>query len=176
MSNKLFVVCGEPGVGKSKIANHIAGRVDGKCLSTDKIRKDLFGPDPEYTRKESQATYDEMFDQARNFLKRGETVVLDATFMFAAGRERANRLAQEHTDPYNFTIVRVTADESVALQRIRDRNGVSDATVDVYHSIRDRFESVELPHVKIDNSDWWFSTKKRMRDKDLYESPSYYST
>lgn len=175
MNGALFIVAGEPGVGKSRVAKHIAKRTDGKRLATDVIRKDLFGQNPEYTKKESQTVYDEMFDRARNLLKKGEPVVLDATFMLSSGRERANRLAQQFTDPYNFTIVRVVCDESVALKRIREReDSASDADADVYRSIRDRFEKIELPHVTIDNSEWWFRTKRELREKDVYEIPSYY--
>jgi predicted kinase len=175
MSGALFVVCGEPGVGKTTIAKLIANSADGKRLSTDNIRKDLFGPDPDYTKEESEATYDEMFDRARNMLKEGKVVVLDATFMFQKGRERANRLAQEYTDPYEFTIVRVVVDDEIAKYRIRSReDSESDAGVSVYNSIKDRFEPIELPYVEIDNSTWLFSTKREMREKGLYDSASYY--
>lgn len=175
MSGAVFVVCGPPGVGKSRVAEHIAKRTDGDRLATDKIRKDLFGPEPEYTREESQATYDEMFTRARKRLKDGGVVVLDATFMLKRGRERANHLAQEYTDPYDFTIVRVTADEDVVRKRIKEReDDPSDADFEIYQSIRDRYEPLELPHVTIDNSDWWFTTRQRMRDADIYEVPSYY--
>ena len=175
MDGAVFVVAGEPGVGKSKVAKHIAKRTDGKRLATDVIRKDLFGPEPTYSKEESQAVYDEMFDRAKNRLTRGEPVVLDATFMLASGRERANRLAQKFTDPYDFTIVRVICDEDIAIRRIKERDsGPSDADVDVYRSIRDRFEEIELPHVTIDNSAWWFDTKQQLREAEVYEIPSYY--
>jgi len=173
MSNgKLIIVCGEPGVGKSSVAEYIAKLFDifGNChvLATDEIRKELFGPEPEYTKEESQATYDEMFDRARLRLQENENVVLDATFMLQRGRERANRLAQEHTEPYNFTIVRVTCDPDTAKRRIRQREeSASDADVQVYHSIRDRFEPIELPHVTIDNSDSWWQTREKLSNKEL---------
>lgn len=173
--SKLIVVCGEPGVGKSRVARHINKRLDGKRLATDEIRKDLFGPEPDYTKKESQQVYDEMFDRARNWLIDEVPVVLDATFMLKRGRERANKLAQQFTKPYDFTIVRVTCEPSVAKKRIRQReNSASDADVDVYRSIRDRFEPVELPHIEVDNSGWWFNTIDDLGGKDLYTKPSYY--
>lgn len=174
--SRVFVVAGEPGVGKTRVAQHIAKRTGGTHLSTDSIRKDLFGPDPEYMSGESQATYDEMFNRARKLLRDGETVVLDGTFSHKAGRERANCLAQKYTDPYEFTIVRVECDPDVTRKRIREReDSDSDADVSIYESIKDRFEPVELPHVTIDNSDrWFFTTKQRLRDTDLYETPSYY--
>lgn len=167
-NGKLIIVCGEPGVGKSSVAEYIAKLCRATHLSTDEIRKELFGPDPEYTRAESQATYDEMFDRARNILEDNGAVVLDATFMLQSGRERANRLAQEYTEPYNFTIVRVECDPDTAKRRIRQREDTtSDADVSVYRSIRDRFEPVELPHVTIGNSGRWWHTKMKVQNKEL---------
>jgi len=174
--SRLIVVCGEPGVGKSKVADLLSRRTGGHVLRTDEIRKDLFGPEPEYTKEESQATYDEMFDRAKNLLRDGhKCVILDATFMLKRGRERANALAQEYTDPYNFDIVRVTADEDVVRKRIREReNDASDADFQIYQSIRDRFEPIELPCTEIDNSGYWWDTMEQCRSKDLYSKPSYY--
>lgn len=173
--SEVIVVCGEPGVGKSKVARHIADRIGGERLATDEIRKDLFGPEPDYTKEESQQVYDEMFDRARNFLLEEKPVVLDATFMLKVGRERADFLAQKYTSPYNFTLVRVTCEPDVAKERIRNReDSASDADVSVYQSIRDRFETIKYPHVEIDNSRRWWHTLKEMRSKDLYTYPSYY--
>lgn len=175
--NRLIVVCGEPGVGKSRVADLLSRRTGAHILRTDEIRKDLFGPEPEYTTEESQATYDEMFDRARNLLKDGDSVILDATFMLQKGRERANRLAQKHTNPYWFDIVRVTADEDTVRKRLRKReDDASDADFTIYQSIRDRFEPIELPHTEIDNSgSWWLDTIEELRSEDLYSKPSYYS-
>ena len=174
--SRLIVVCGEPGVGKSKVADLLSRRTGGHVLRTDEIRKDLFGPEPEYTSEESQQVYDEMFDRAKNLLRDDhKCVILDATFMLKVGRERADFLAQKYTDPYNFDIVRVTADEDVVRKRIREReNDASDADFSIYQSIRDRFEPIEFPHVEIDNSGYWWDTMEQCRSKDLYSTPSYY--
>lgn len=163
MKPRLLIVCGEPGVGKSKVARHIARRTFAKHLATDSIRKYMFGENPEYTQEESQAVYDEMFGRAEALLNRGKTVVLDATFMLAQGRERAHDLAEEHDA--DFDIIRVTAPASECKYRIRKReDSDSDADVSVYQSIADRFEPVELPHIEIDNSEWWFHTTRQLVD------------
>lgn len=175
--SKLILVCGEPGVGKSKIASHLSKKLGGRVLRTDEIRKELFGPEPDYSTEESRKVYDAMFERADVLLQQDYTVILDATFMLQKGRERANHLAQVNTDPYDFTIIRVTAEPSVVKERIRERgeDSASDADVRVYQSIRDRFEEVELPHVTIDNSHTWFETRKQLWSKDLYAKPSYYT-
>lgn len=170
MTTQLVVICGEPGVGKSKVARIINSYIDGKLFATDAIRKQLFGANPEYTQSESQAVYDEMFSRAMNALLRSKSVVLDATFMYEKGRERAEIIAERSSTDVNLSIIRVTCDPTEAKKRIRERaeNGdsESDAGVDVYQSIRDRFEPIERDHTVIDNSGDWIDTLISLREKD----------
>jgi predicted kinase len=176
MSGQLIVVCGPPGVGKSKVAAHIEHRTGGRCFRTDEIRKEMFGPEPDYTQEESQAVYDELLSRAKQFLIKDRIVILDGTFMKQSGRQRASNLAQRYTDGYQFTLIRVTADEDVVEERIRNRDGVSDADVEVYRSIRDRFEDIRLPHKVLDNSGYWWDTSKTLdKELDVYATPSWLS-
>lgn len=145
----LAVVCGLPGVGKSTVARAIADRVDATVLRTDVIRKDLFS-DPTYTSAETVAVYDELLTRAFERLDVGESVVLDATFKTSERRIQARDLATQVGA--TFRLVRVTCDESVLEQRIRERDGVSDADFDVHVEFRDRFEPLELDHLVVDNS------------------------
>lgn len=160
MTTRLYVVCGEPGVGKSEVASFLGLiRTNTVVLRTDEIRKELFGPDPDYTSQESQATYDEMFQRARNNLEDGGNVIMDATFMYADGRQRAKGLASE-TDA-TFHLLRIVCDEDTVIERIKSReDDASDAGVDVYRSIRDRFEPVEMSHSRVDNSGGLLDTMK----------------
>lgn len=179
MEQTLYVVCGEPGVGKSRVAENIATHADGTIIDTDHVRKDMFGPEPSYSWKEGMETYDELFNRAEKRLKDGETVILDGTFKLQQGRERANALAQEHTDPYIFEIVRVVADDPVVRRRLKERqqegNDISDADYSVYQSIRDTYEAVELPHTTVDNSSWFFETERQLIEAGVYPEPSWRS-
>lgn len=169
-STKLIVICGEPGVGKSKVARAVASTIDSELLATDSIRKQLFGPNADYTKSESQSVYDEMFSRAMDALLRSKSVVLDATFMYEKGRARAESLAQRSSNEVDLSIIRVVCDNDTAKSRIRRRaeyeDDDSDATVDVYMSIRDRFEPVEREHTVIDNSGDWTETLITLREKD----------
>jgi len=170
MTTQLIVVCGEPGVGKSRVAHVVSAYTDARLLSTDSIRKELFGQNPEYTKSESQAVYDEMFTRAMDALLQGRNAVLDATFMFERGRERAETIAERSSSEVDLSIIRVVADNSTVKQRIRERaesgESESDATVEVYQSIRDRFEPIEREHTVIDNSGDWTDTLIALREKD----------
>lgn len=150
----LYLVCGEPGVGKSRVAETIAEWEDATRYATDEIRKQVYGPNPSYDREESQGTYDEMFRRAEVSLEAETSVVLDATFMLAKGRMRALELSIIHD--VSFHPFRVECEPSVVKDRIRARQQEgstdSDAGIEVYQSIRDRFEPVADTYHIIDNS------------------------
>jgi predicted kinase len=167
MNSRVLVVCGEPGVGKSYIAGFLSRRTGARILRTDEIRKELFGPDPEYTTEESQATYDEMFSRAENALDNGVSVILDATFMLQSGRERAREIATEKDA--TLDVLRVVCDPETAKRRILGRDGVPDSDEEIHDSIADRFEPVKITHHEIDNSGSWEETVGQIESKVLSE-------
>lgn len=67
---RLVVVCGLPGTGKTTVATEVADRVGGRLLRTDVVRKDLVD-DPDYTDAETRRVYDELLDRAERTLGRG---------------------------------------------------------------------------------------------------------
>jgi predicted kinase len=146
---RLVTVCGCPGVGKSTVSRIAADRLDARWLRTDEIRKDLFS-DPEYTDEETRAVYAELLSQAERFLGSGRSLVLDGTFYSRSLRDPPQRLARRSDADY--TLIRVRCDPSVVKERIRTREDVSDADVEVYRAFREIFEPVEREHVTIDNS------------------------
>jgi len=129
----LVVVCGLPGVGKTTVAERIAGHLDARVLRTDVIRKQLF-PDPEYTDEEAARVYAELLARARDRVRDGESVVLDATFANGEFRDDVRAVADRAAD--RFELVKVECDEDVVRRRIRARDGISDADFDVH--LRDR--------------------------------------
>lgn len=155
----LSVVCGLPGVGKSTVSRAIADRLGATVLRTDVIRKDLY-IDPEYSTAETVTVYDTLLTRAFEHLDVGESVVLDATFKTSERRIQARDLATQVGA--RFRLVRVECDESVLQRRIRERDGVSDADLDVHLEFRERFEPLELDHVVVDNSGSPAATEDRV--------------
>jgi hypothetical protein len=87
----LILVGGAPGTGKTTVAGALADRLGMVVLSSDRIRKELAGLDPEtaaasalhsgiYDTTHTARTYAEMLRRARLLLELGESVVLDASW------------------------------------------------------------------------------------------------
>lgn len=135
---RLILVGGLPGTGKSTLAGLLGDRLGTTVLSSDRLRKELAGLDPAtpadagyreglYSPEHTERTYTALLERAGVLLRRGESVVLDASWTRQAPREQAARLAHEaHAD---LTQLRCTAPPEAAAERIRSRaRGASDAT------------------------------------------------
>ena len=136
----LVVVCGLPGVGKTTVAERVAEHVDARILRTDVIRKELF-PEPTYADEETEAVYTELLDRARDRVADGESVVLDATFADERFRAAASETADRVAD--RFALVKVECEESVVEERIRRRDGISDADFDVHLHFKEAFDRID---------------------------------
>jgi len=133
----LVLVGGLPGTGKSTLAGRLADRVGAVLLSSDRLRKDLAGMAPDtpaaapygqgiYEPKRTEQTYAELLARAEKLLERGETVVLDASWIQATHRELAHAVAaRTHS---TLVPLRCEASPEVAAARLRRRTrAVSDA-------------------------------------------------
>lgn len=145
----LVVVCGLPGVGKTTVARYIAERSDAVVFRTDVVRKELF-PDPDYSERETRTVYAELLSRAGDVLDDGRTAVLDATFAESGFRDDARALAEELD--VAFHLVKVECRTAVVEDRIRQRDGLSDADFDVHLMFREEYDPVELEHHAVDNS------------------------
>jgi uncharacterized protein len=136
----LTLVGGSPGTGKSTVAAGLADRLGMVVLSSDRIRKELAGMDPEtpaaaqlgcgiYDAEHTTATYAEMLRRARALLGLGESVVLDASWGSAARRAAARAVANGTSS--DLGEICCVAPQDVVLQRVasrgRGQHVVSDA-------------------------------------------------
>ncbi len=101
---RLALVGGLPGSGKTTLGGALADRFGAVLLSSDRLRKELAGIDPEtpapaafrqglYDPEHTEATYAELLRRAEALVARGESVVLDASWSAARHRDAAERLA-----------------------------------------------------------------------------------
>jgi predicted kinase len=157
----LAVVCGPPGTGKTTIAEWIARNRDARLIRTDVVRGDVVD-DPEYTEDERKRVYESVFRRIQTGLEDRSSVVADGTFDRREYRERARHITADAGVP--FELVRVTCDPETVERRIERReNDESDATVENYHEIRDGFDPVTDPHLRIDNSGSREATENALR-------------
>jgi aminoglycoside phosphotransferase family enzyme/predicted kinase len=157
----LIMVMGLPASGKTTLAEALAGRLGLVLLSSDLVRKQLAGLTPDrrhhdafarglYAPAMTRRTYAALVQRAGHWLRRGHSVVLDATFGSPDERAAARRLAAR-TKAQLVTFV-CRADEEVLVKRLSnretERKGASDARLELWPQLRAAFvEPTEMEDV-----------------------------
>ncbi len=157
----LVVVCGYPGVGKSRVARAIADCLSATLYRTDEVRAALYG-DPTYDTAETEHVYATLLGRAVETVQAGNRTVLDGTYRDESFRAdvtvAGDRLG---VDP---VFVKVECPGPVARGRIADRtDDASDAGVEEYRRIRAEFDPLSRPHLTIDNAGDWARTRDQVR-------------
>lgn len=127
---RLVLVGGLPGTGKSTLARGLADMMNATVLRTDDLRRELAGLSVSeqagaafgegiYTAETKARVYDEMIDRAGSLLRRGESVILDASWSHAEQRARARTLAERAAADLDELCCEVDAD--VAARRLASR-------------------------------------------------------
>ena len=151
----LFITSGLTGCGKSTLAQELAKRLGLVLLSSDVTRKKLANiPQNEhcyndissgiYSTEFSQKTYDKLFEEAEKVLKDGDSVIIDASFIKAADRQSAKKLAADCG--VKFFLTECTLDDETARNRLAkrmDESSVSDGRWEVYLAQKQKMEPVE---------------------------------
>lgn len=145
----LIIICGLPGVGKTTVAKKLAAKTKAILLRTDVIRKESKKVD--YSEKVMRGVYEKMFFQAKNLLKEGKDVILDATFYARKRRGVAKKIAKEVGA--GFKIVEVICPKNLVKKRMKKRKrDESEAEFKHYLIFTKLFEPVKEKHLIIDTS------------------------
>ena len=158
----LVTVGGPPATGKSTLAAGLADRLGMVVLSSDRVRKELGGLDPAAPRPErleegvfapavTERVYGELLARAGELLRRGESVVVDATFARGSQRDAARRVADDAAG--DLVELRCNLDFERARERTWVRGSalsaagtVSDARPEVLRELWDAFEPWPAAH------------------------------
>lgn len=122
---RLVIIGGLPGTGKSTVAAAVGNLGGAVVLRTDEIRRQLAGSAADrYSPAAVDAVYRETMARAERLLRRGEHVVIDATWSLSAHRRDARLLA----DRCSADIVEIEcrAPAGLSEQRIRSRRAIGD--------------------------------------------------
>lgn len=157
----LVVVCGLPGVGKSRVARELGEWLPATVYRTDEIRAGL-SEDPTYSRAETERVYAELLARAVATVESGGRAVLDGTYRDESFRTAVAGAADSLCVEPVF--VKVECAEGVACERIAARtDDASDAGVEDYYRIREAFDPLSRSHVTVDNSGGWERTREQVR-------------
>jgi len=150
---RLIVVCGAMGTGKSTLAAALSEELGIEVLRTDALRRQEFGASEEdpgfeggvYRPELRDAVYQRLFSQAGELLARGESVLLDGSFLSADHRRAAARLA-ERSKAGSFLLIHCRCPREVAKGRIAERRREGEDVSEARPELLERqLEEADLP-------------------------------
>jgi len=149
------VLSGLPGTGKSHLAREIARRHPFTVVESDVLRKALVRR-PTYSQRESARLFAACHALLERLLLRRIPVLFDATNLKEAHRRPLYDIAERTSA--RLLIVEVRAAEDVVRRRMERRRAAenqldrSEATLDVYQTMRADAEPIEAPHLTIESN------------------------
>jgi predicted kinase len=155
-SGVLLITCGLPGTWKTETSEEIA-RVKGyPILRSDLIRLEVMKGENIFDERiasdmsKRTMVYDETFRRADENLRKGDSVIIDATFVTQSLRRRAAEIAAKHDK--TFVILETYCPQKVAIARILRRTKEdyeSNAlTEQAYLNNKKKFEQVDVDDLK----------------------------
>jgi predicted kinase len=155
VSPTFTVISGLPGTGKSYFCSKLAERLHFVVLESDALRKTLF-PSPIYSPAESARLFRALHHLIEELLKKGVSLILDATNLSERNRERLYNIADRLE--VKLVLVRVEAPPDVVYERLKARvggakaPGNSDADWSVYQKMKPAVDRISRKHYAVDTS------------------------
>ena len=148
-----IVVSGLPGTGKSYFCNKLAERLSFFILESDALRKVLF-PSPSYDSEESSRLFRAVHLLIERLLKKGVSLILDATNLSERYREHLYSIV-DRLD-VKLILVQVEAPPEVVYERLRARRenpeSKSDAGWEVYQRMKPSVQKICRNYYAVDTS------------------------
>ncbi|MBA7681224.1 hypothetical protein ES703_89561 [subsurface metagenome] len=148
-----IAVSGLPGTGKSYFCNRLAERLPFLILESDALRKVLF-PSPSYDSQESSRLFRAVHLLIERLLKKGVSLILDATNLSERYREHLYSIA-DRLD-VKLILVQVEAPPEVVYERLKARRenteNKSDAGWEVYQRMKPSVQKIHRNYYAVDTS------------------------
>jgi len=152
----LLITCGLPGTWKTETSEEISKIKGYPILRSDLLRLEVLKDEDVFDEKVASdmskrtMVYDETFRRADEALQKGDSVILDATFVTQSLRRRAAAIAAKHNK--TFVILQTHCPQEIAIARILRRTQEdyeSNAlTEQAYLNNKKKFEEVDLDDLK----------------------------
>jgi len=148
-----IAVSGLPGTGKSYFCRRLAERLSFVILESDALRKALFSS-PSYSSQESSSLFHTVHLLIEGLLKKGVSLILDATNLSERYREYLYSIA-DHLN-VKLVLVRVESPPEVVRERLEARleasGNKSDADWAVYQKMEASVQKIRRHHYAVDTS------------------------
>ena len=148
-----IAVSGLPGTGKSYFCRKLAERLPVIILQSDALRKVLFSS-PSYSSQESYRLFRVCHRLIEELLKRGVSLILDATNLSERHREHLYSIADRLN--VKLILVCVEAPPQVVHERLKARlensEGKSDADWSVYQRMKSSVQKIRRNYYAVDTS------------------------
>lgn len=150
----LIVVSGLPGTGKSYFSGKLAEKIPAVILESDALRKKLFSI-PDYSPRESGLLFEAIHVLMGQLLKRGFSVILDATNLSEKHRETLYQIAEKNGTRLIIAYLEAPPDvvEERLSQRRRDTGNKSDADWAIYLKMRGSVDEIKRPHYTVNTAE-----------------------
>jgi len=148
-----IAVSGLPGTGKSYFCSKLAEKLPLVTLESDALRKALF-PSPGYSQRESSRLFRACHLLIERLLRKGVSLILDATNLSERYREHLYSIADRLN--VKLILVRVEAPPQVVRERLKSRlknpKNKSDADWEVYQRMKSSVQKIYRNHYVVDTS------------------------
>ena len=155
----LIITCGLTATGKSYLARRLGELAGMDVVASDVVRKALAGLGPSerrfepfragiYSSEFTGRTYEALLAEGRDRLRRGRSVILDASFLRREQRRAAARLAAEEGAQFACLLFQASDDavRGRLARRLREGGDPSDARWEIYVAQKHSFQRPgELP-------------------------------
>jgi len=151
----LIVVSGLPGTGKSHFCRKLDEFLSFPILESDALRK-VLSPSPSYSLRESNRLFQACHLLIEELLRRGISLIFDATNLIERHRERFYHIADQ--TGAKLIIVRVEAPTELVRQRLENRTigadpiDKSEADWKVYQKMESSAQKIRRNHFVVDTS------------------------
>ena len=146
----IIIICGLPGTGKTFLSNKLSQYVNAAVLSTDKLRKELFGK-PTYAPWERALIYDVLFLLAKYLHSSGINCILDGTFNMEKSRSEVKELLNLTNDQIHI-IECICPEDMIITRLLLRKDDYSDANVSIYLKMKKIYEPVRQKHISINTT------------------------